>query len=204
MARRLVTEEGLFCGGTSGAIVAEAVRYAKAHKLGRGHRIVCILPDTIRNYMTKHAALEWMVEKGYADPSVLRDENHKYKHIKLADMKFKEVKCFDATITIAEALQQFSEGAMNVVIVENNTIQGVVTKQKLMNAMTTRSVGLKDKATCGLTNEFSQLPYDKIDFTILERILKKAAVTYLTKKSETGDLIVYEATQQDIFDVLLR
>ena len=43
MARRLVREEGLFCGGSSGSIVHAAAQ--KARELGPGKTIVCVLPD---------------------------------------------------------------------------------------------------------------------------------------------------------------
>ena len=49
MARRLIREEGLLCGGSSGANVDAAMRVAK--DLKEGQNCVVILPDGIRNYM---------------------------------------------------------------------------------------------------------------------------------------------------------
>ncbi|VDK47890.1 unnamed protein product [Anisakis simplex] len=49
MARRLIREEGLLCGGSSGANVSAAMRAAKA--LSEDSECVVILPDGIRNYM---------------------------------------------------------------------------------------------------------------------------------------------------------
>ena len=51
MARRLIREEGLLCGGSSGTAVAAAVKAAKSLK--KGQRCVVLLPDSVRNYMTK-------------------------------------------------------------------------------------------------------------------------------------------------------
>lgn len=64
MARRLIKEEGLFCGGSSGGCLAGALKYCKEHNLNEKHRIVIILPDNLRNYITKLVSKEWMVEKG--------------------------------------------------------------------------------------------------------------------------------------------
>jgi cysteine synthase A len=49
-ARRVVQEEGLFIGMSSGAIVEAAVKVAK--ELGPGHRVACIAPDSGARYLT--------------------------------------------------------------------------------------------------------------------------------------------------------
>ncbi|KAI6198116.1 hypothetical protein M3Y94_01306700 [Aphelenchoides besseyi] len=63
MARRLIRQEGMLCGGSSGANVWAAIQVAK--KLGPGKRVVTVLPDSIRNYMTKFVDDEWLKEKGF-------------------------------------------------------------------------------------------------------------------------------------------
>ncbi|BHF65172.1 hypothetical protein SprV_0200818100 [Sparganum proliferum] len=65
MARRLIRYEGLLCGGSSGSAMAGAFRAIKAAGLGEGHRVVVVLPDSIRNYMTKFLSDEWMFANGY-------------------------------------------------------------------------------------------------------------------------------------------
>lgn len=66
-ARMLIREEGLLCGGSSGAAVAAMVALLKARpELNRQDvRIVLILPDSIRNYLTKFVDDNWMEENGY-------------------------------------------------------------------------------------------------------------------------------------------
>ncbi|CAB4010831.1 cystathionine beta-synthase isoform X1 [Paramuricea clavata] len=49
MARRLIREEGLLCGGSSGTAMVAAMKAAK--DLEEGQRCVVILPDSVRNYM---------------------------------------------------------------------------------------------------------------------------------------------------------
>ena len=58
MARRLIREEGLLCGGSSGSAVWAALQAAK--ELKTGQKCVVILPDSIRNYLTKFADDQWM------------------------------------------------------------------------------------------------------------------------------------------------
>ncbi len=63
MARRLVREEGLFCGGSSGSNVHVAVKLAK--ELGKGKTIVTILPDSATRYITKFLQDSWMKDYGF-------------------------------------------------------------------------------------------------------------------------------------------
>lgn len=63
MARRLIREEGLLVGGSSGAAVFAALHAAKTLK--KGQKCLVILPDSIRNYMSKFAADQWMAEQGF-------------------------------------------------------------------------------------------------------------------------------------------
>ena len=51
MARRLIKEEGLLVGGSSGGAVWAALQ--KAKKLNGNQNCVIILPDSIRNYISK-------------------------------------------------------------------------------------------------------------------------------------------------------
>lgn len=60
MARRLIAEEGLLVGGSCGAAVWGALQAAK--RLKPGQNCLVILPDSIRNYLSKYANDDWMRE----------------------------------------------------------------------------------------------------------------------------------------------
>jgi cystathionine beta-synthase len=64
LARRLIREEGLLCGGSSGSAMMATLEAAR--KLKKGQRCVVILPDGIRNYMTKFVDQQWMKQEGFA------------------------------------------------------------------------------------------------------------------------------------------
>ncbi|MEM9065630.1 MAG: pyridoxal-phosphate dependent enzyme [Planctomycetota bacterium] len=64
-ARRLVKEEGLFCGGSSGGIVHGAMRVAK--ELGPGKTVVAVLPDSGGRYLSKYLSDDWMKLYGFGD-----------------------------------------------------------------------------------------------------------------------------------------
>ncbi len=68
MTRRLVREEGLFCGGSSGAAVAGALKYLRGlPDAGAGLRVVVILPDSGSRYLSKIFSDDWMREHGFLD-----------------------------------------------------------------------------------------------------------------------------------------
>lgn len=64
-ARRLIREEGLLVGGSSGAVMWSAMEVAKTAPAGS--RIMVVLADSIRNYMSKFLLDDWMREKGFLD-----------------------------------------------------------------------------------------------------------------------------------------
>jgi cystathionine beta-synthase len=62
-ARQLIRQEGLLCGGSSGSAVWAAMQVCR--QLGPGKRVVVILPDSLRNYLTKFVDDRWMRQQGY-------------------------------------------------------------------------------------------------------------------------------------------
>ena len=63
MAKRLIKEEGLLVGGSSGGAVWASLQVAK--KLNKGNNCVVILPDSIRNYLSKFPDDTWMAKNRF-------------------------------------------------------------------------------------------------------------------------------------------
>jgi cystathionine beta-synthase len=64
-ARDLVRLEGLYAGGSSGAAVAGALKYAREH--GQKQNIVVLLPDGAAKYLSKVFNDEWLRENGFLE-----------------------------------------------------------------------------------------------------------------------------------------
>jgi cystathionine beta-synthase/cysteine synthase A len=67
MTRRLIREEGLLVGGSSGAAMWATLIAARS--LNKGEKCLVILPDSIRNYLTKYPDDTWMKEHGFLNPA---------------------------------------------------------------------------------------------------------------------------------------
>ena len=63
MARRLIKEEGLLIGGSCGATVWGAIEAAKDLDINKN--VLVILPDGIRNYLSKFVNDEWMKNNNF-------------------------------------------------------------------------------------------------------------------------------------------
>lgn len=66
MVARLAAEEGLLGGSSAGANVAAALQVAK--RLGKGKRVVTVIPDAAERYMSKGIFSKWRKETP-ADPA---------------------------------------------------------------------------------------------------------------------------------------
>ncbi len=68
MARQLVREEGLFCGGSSGTACYAALQVART--LPAGQVVVVILPDSGSRYLSKIFSDVWMRENRFLETSL--------------------------------------------------------------------------------------------------------------------------------------
>ncbi|KAG7291052.1 hypothetical protein NEMBOFW57_001062 [Staphylotrichum longicolle] len=64
LARRLIAEEGLLVGGSSGSAMAAMLRAVKDFGFGKGDVVVVVLPDSIRSYLSKFADDDWLAANG--------------------------------------------------------------------------------------------------------------------------------------------
>ena len=68
-ARRLIAEEGLLVGGSSGSAMAAMVRCTRDLNLGKGSNVVVILPDSIRSYLSKFIDDDWLAANDLLPPT---------------------------------------------------------------------------------------------------------------------------------------
>lgn len=138
MMRRLIRDEGLLCGGSSGSAVSCAILAAKQHNLKAGQRCVIILPDSVRNYMTKALCDHWMVDHGYVDGDVIHAKKYSewWATKRVCDLPIStpltitsDVKCKDAIRLLKQ------EGFDMVPVLEDGGVIGVVTEGNMTSRL---------------------------------------------------------------------
>ena len=130
MARRLIRSEGLLCGGSSGSATWAALQAAKQYGMANdpSKRIAIILPDSIRNYMSKFLSPEWMfvhkfmsieefsTEKGVALDKNNNNNNNNKKNNNNDDEKSNGLKLFSKlTIKSSDTIEKIIEKLENSV-----------------------------------------------------------------------------------------
>jgi cystathionine beta-synthase len=133
MSRRLIREEGILCGGSSGTAMVAAIEAAK--ELGEGQRCVVILPDSVRNYMTKFLNDGWMVanqmmEGDVPDARVTALQKYTVKDLQLpsAVSVNENMACKDAV-----AVMQKHDFDQLPVVSDTHGIVGVITHGSLLS-----------------------------------------------------------------------
>ncbi|ORX92031.1 cystathionine beta-synthase [Basidiobolus meristosporus CBS 931.73] len=136
MARRLIREEGLLCGGSSGTAMAAAVKVAK--KLKAGQRCVVILPDSVRNYMSKFLNDDWMKESGFSDSTSQKEERQqteKWGGATIKDLNLPAAITVQPKTTCREALSIMEKNSFDQlpVVSETHRVVGLVTMGNILS-----------------------------------------------------------------------
>ncbi|KAL8948560.1 MAG: hypothetical protein Q9222_005269 [Ikaeria aurantiellina] len=94
-ARRLIAEEGLLVGGSSGSAIAAMVKSVKDLGLGKDDTVVVILPDSIRSYLSKFVDDDWLAANDLLPPTPPTTEPSSPAMEPLSPVKSKEKKAKD-------------------------------------------------------------------------------------------------------------
>jgi len=148
--RRLVREEGIYAGGSSGGAVCAAVRYAE--KTGFKGNILVIIPDSAVRYLSKIFSDTWMKEGGYLDPEIGEET--------VGDLlRRRATPLISASPgeTFAAVIAQMKEHGISQlpVIDARGHMQGLISENDLLKAMVDGSADTGAKIDAYLDNNFA-------------------------------------------------
>lgn len=158
MARRLIREEGLLCGGSSGTAMAAAVKAATVLKAGQ--RCAVILPDSVRNYMTKFLADDWMYESGFVDKLDGRPQYETWwSNARISDLNLQTPLTILPSVTCKEAIDILSREGFDMVPVvsEDNKCLGVVTEGNLTSQIISGRVQPENSCSSAMYTNFRKV-----------------------------------------------
>ncbi len=128
LARRLIREEGLLCGGSAGSALYAALKEAK--KLKKGQNCVVLLADGVRNYMTKFVDDKWMQDNNFSGPSALEGTVQLLVEAKPQ----RSLITVNSDESAAKAIELMrSQGISQLPVLTKNYLVGILTEDHLLH-----------------------------------------------------------------------
>ena len=125
--RRLVRQEGIFAGGSSGGAVWAALQTAQS--LSVDDYVVVFIPDTGRQYLSKVYNDEWMRENRYLEPAVRLTAGECLRH-KTSQTTLQSASPADSA---QDALRKMDElDISQLPVLEDERLLGAVTEDRLV------------------------------------------------------------------------
>ena len=198
LARRMVKEEGLLIGGSCGSALYGAIKYALDNNLNENHRMVVVLPDSVRNYMTKYLSDEWMVDLGYLELDTFLDPKHKLHGRTVNDLKPTPVRAYDKNLTLEEAIKLFTNGENVIVLEEKGKVKGVIYEQDVITTFYGNNRSLSDNIGSVAAKPISLVNF-QTDLSIVSKLLEKHKVVVVEEKSaDQGASKLYKINARDL------
>lgn len=184
IARRLMKEEGLLCGGSSGTNMWAALQAAK--DLDENQRCVVILPDGVRNYMTKFLSDNWMAERDFIDVDKEHAEQDWWWNTKVSQLKLQAPVTVTPYLSCQAAIDILDkEGFDQMPVVDDfGNIMGMVTQGSLISNMIANKIKPETPVEKVLYKQFKKISLDT-----------KLGKLYHILETEYFALVVHEQRQ---------
>ncbi|XP_067897418.1 cystathionine beta-synthase a isoform X2 [Heterodontus francisci] len=157
IARQLIRDEGLLCGGSSGSAVSVALQAAQ--DLQEGQRCVVILPDSIRNYMTKFLSDEWMMQKGFQVNPPNRSKRPWWWKSRVEELNISPPLTVLQSLSCQRTIEILQEKGYDQapVVSDRGWLLGVVSLKQMLSSILAAKVKLSDPVTQVLCKQFKKV-----------------------------------------------
>ena len=168
-----------------------------ARREGPGKRFVVILPDSVRNYMTKFVDDRWMRESGFDDTSW---ETGSIGEV-LRRLPRREVLVAQTAEPVRDAVARMKDnGISQLPVLENDKVVGIVTESDVLGRML--------EGTASMDNTVAEVMVRKVetvhaheDATVLLELFSSNSVGIVV---EGDDRLVGILTKMDLVDHLTQ
>jgi cystathionine beta-synthase len=207
MTRRLVREEGMFVGGSCGAAVAGALRYASERSLGPDKLVVVLLPDSGSRYLSKVFDDNWMrenrfLESDWVDTPVSAILSRKPQQ---------EMVCARSGDSVTAVIDKLKAADVSQlpVIGEREQLVGIVTEVNLLNYLL-RTPGMEASQTAiedaGVIHEHVPTVTPDMPAEVLMSLFTTEKLALVVERTPGSDdrKVIGIITQIDLLDYLAR
>jgi len=204
MTRAMTREEGLFVGGSGGAAVAGAIKYARqkvesgppTSRIGRPFRILVFLCDSGNKYVSKIFNDDWMRENGFLDEQpgmgTVRDVLKVGNHGKVATAS--------PTSRVRDVIATLKDlGISQLPVVDGGKLQGMVAEVDLLRHLVSGDHTLESPIAGLVESDYATVsPDTKVE--LLQGVLADARVAIVTEREEVVGIV----TKIDLIDFLAK
>ena len=193
MARDLVRYEGLYAGGSAGAAVAGAIKFARQSK--KRQNIVVLLPDGAAKYLSKVFNDEWLRENGFLDDEwglgIVADLLA-YRHSKVITAK--------ATDRVRDVIAKMkARGISQLPVMSRGQLLGAVAEVDLLRYLAAGEHSLDTRVEALVESDYATVsPQTRID--LVQDLLADTRMAIVLE----GDDLVGVITKIDLITYLAR
>ena len=194
LTRRLVREEGIFCGGSCGSAVAGALKSKWVRALKPGELAVVILPDSGSRYLSKVFDDEWMRENGFLEgpwgAATVADL--------LASKAPRELVAVSALDKVRDVIARMQEHDISQMpVLSEGKLIGIVNETNLLNHLVTGGTAADDAIASIVQRQVAAVePAASLD-SVSDRFAESAAVVVVDQDRVAGII-----TKIDLLDYL--
>lgn len=184
MTRALLKQEGIYTGGSGGAAVVGAIKYAKTLQVPK--KILVVLPDSGNRYASKIFNDEWMMSKGYIASSfnvIIKDL--------LSDLGKNNNQVISITdhANIGDAVKLMEQKSVSQLpVVTDGVIKGVLSENALLKPLFNGEYHLSDSVSLAYSNKYRTVDINDLLSNVADSLLKKDVVL-VTEKGKLVNLL---------------
>lgn len=169
MTRRLLKEEGVYAGGSAGAAICGAIKYAERVKGPK--KILVLLHDSGNRYASKIYNDDWMSDNGYLDSSF----DVQIKDVLQVLNKSGKIETISDKATIGEAITLMDEKGISQLpcIDENGVIKGLVAEKTLLKPVMMGEFNKEDNISLAFNMNYKTINKNELLSNVADALLQK-------------------------------
>lgn len=172
MTRKLLKMEGIYAGGSAGAAICGAIKYAKT--LDKPKKILVLLHDSGNRYASKIYNDDWMSDNGYLDSDFNASIKDVLEELNKANRPLVSIQ---DKATIGEAIKVMEEsGISQLPVMTKENIKGIVSETQLMKPLFHGEYKLSDSVSLLVQSHFRQIDENDLLSSVADSLLKKQIV----------------------------